>query len=182
MADQSKRRPWIPAWALAIAIGLLVLAGYSTWRTVQIARELADLQARAAQEQLRSQALAAARQPYQQGLRIVDATDTSKWMLVGTNPSRPPITVYWNSKMGLVLVADHLPAVNAGRTLQLWSAPRKDAASSVAIFRPDESGRLFVVSPSNAASNSPQALLVTEEPDGGSLRPTSHAEWTQTQP
>jgi hypothetical protein len=182
LAHQSHRNAWIPAWALAISALLLGVAGYTAWRMGQIAREFADLRTRAAQEQLRSQALGAAQQPYQQGLRIVEATDTSKLILAGTNPNRPPVTVYWNSKMGLVLVADHLPAINAGRTLQLWSAPRKGAVSSVAIFRPDESGRLFVVSPSNAASNSPQALLVTEEPAGGSLRPTSPAEWTQTQP
>jgi hypothetical protein len=172
LADQSHRNAWIPAWALAIAALLLGVAGYTAWRMEQIAREFADLRTRAAQEQLRSQALGHAQQPYQQGLRIVETRDTSKLVLAGTNSARPPITVYWNSKMGLVLAADHLPAVNAGRTLQLWSAPRKGAAGSVAIFRPDESGRLFVVLPPYAASNSPEALLVTEEPAGGSLEPT----------
>jgi len=178
LADRSNRGSWIPAWVLAVAIALLAVAGYSTWRMMQIARELADLQARAAQEQLRSQALGAARQPYQQGLRIVAATDTSKWILAGTNPSRPPITVYWNGKMGVVLVADRLPGVNANRSLQLWTAPRKKPVVSVAIFRPDESGRLFVVLPPNPALNSPETLLVTEEPTGGSPRPTMPAQWT----
>lgn len=180
MTDQSKRSVWIPNWALAIAIALLAVAVYSTWRMMQIARELPDLQARAAQEQLRSQALGAARQPYQQGLRIVEAADTSKFVVTGTNSTRPSITVYWNSKMGLALVADRLPGVNADRTLQLWIAPRKGTAVSVATFRPDESGRLFVVLPPNAASNAPETLLVTEEPAGGSPHPTMPAEWTAT--
>lgn len=179
MTAQSKRSAWIPAWALAIAVALLALAGYSTWRMVQIAHDLGDLQARAAQEELRRQALGAARQPFEQGLRIVEAADTSKFVLAGTNPSRPPITIYWNAKLGLVLVADRLPGVNAGRTLQLWLAPQKKPAVSVAIFRPDDGGRLFVVLPPDAALNSTEALQITEQPAGGSPRPTMPAEWIE---
>jgi hypothetical protein len=183
VTDLSKRRSsrprsWIPLWVLLVAAVLVAHLAFTTWRLQAQRRDLADLAQRAAQEQLRAQALDAERQPYQQGLRIVAAKDTVKLSLAGARPEMPAITAYWNAKMGLLLVADRLPSPANGRTLQLWFAPLKSAPLSIGALRPDQNGRLFAVFPPNAAVGPLGRLNVTEEPAGGSVRPTPPVQWT----
>jgi len=177
MPGESQSRKWFPAWALAAAAALVLFAAYTTWEMRRANREMASLQQRAAQELRRSEALASDRRPYLEGLKIVAAPGTTKFALASKNSTLPAITAYWNPKMGLVLAAENLPAVADGRTMQLWIQPREAKPVSVAVFRPDENGRLFVVIPLKEAMKTGNALIINEEPAGGSPRPTSAPEW-----
>jgi hypothetical protein len=179
MPGGSQSRKWLPNWALAAAAALLLFAAYTAWQMQRANREMASLQQRAAQELRRSEALASESQPYVEGLRIVAAQDTAKLALASKKPGWPAITAYWNPRMGLVLAAEKLPAVAQGRAMQLWLLPRGASPASLAIFRPDNNGSIFVVIPlKQAALKEADELIITEEPAVGSSRPTSPPQWT----
>lgn len=177
MPGESQSRKWIPTWALVVAAALVLFAAYTTRQTQRADREMAALQQRGAQELQRSQAIASDRQSYLEGLKIVAAQDTTKFALASKNSTWTPITAYWNPKMGLVLAAENLPAVAEGRTMQLWMLPHEAKPVSLAVFRPDENGRLFVVIPLKETMKTADALIINEEPAGGSPQPTSASEW-----
>jgi hypothetical protein len=178
MPGESQSRKWFPAWALVAAAALILFAAYTTWEMRRADREMLSLQQRAAQELRRSQALASDRRPYLEGLKIVAAPGTTKFALASKNSTWPAITAYWNPKMGLVLAAENLPAVADGRAMQLWIQSREAKPVSLAVFRPDENGRLFVVIPLQEAMNTGGALIINEGPAGGSPHPTSPPQWT----
>jgi len=174
---ESHLRTWIPAWALAGAAVLVLFAVYTAWQSMAAEREIQDLQSRAAEEQQRDHQLQAERLPYLAGLKIVAASDTTKFYLASKNPTWPPVTAYWNGKMGLVLAAENLPAVADGRTLELWMLPRNAKPIALAVFRPDANGRVFLVLPLQEQLAAAEALMIDEEPAAGSRQPTSPSEW-----
>jgi hypothetical protein len=174
----SPPRPFqIPPWLLAAACGLLVFAAYTAWQDLRAGRDLAALKSRADLEQQRSQALGSEQQQYLPALRIVAAPDTQALALASKNSTWPPITVYWNLKMGMVVAAEKLPAIPANRTLQFWILPREGRPLGITTFRPDENGRVFLAVQPNDAMRTAEALIVNEEPSGGSPQPTSPSEW-----
>jgi hypothetical protein len=75
----------------------------------------------------------------------------------------------------LVFNAARLPALSAGRAYQLWvirgHAP---AIVSAGVFSPDASGRGTVQFEDPSLLRDIRALAVTEEPKGGSTKPTGH--------
>jgi anti-sigma-K factor RskA len=180
-SNTPERKAQITAWVSIAAAALLIFTGYTTWRMAQSERELAVLAARAAREQGRSRALESEQQRYQQALAIVAAANTRHMQLLAMKkaaPPVPPVTAYWNPQMGLVLAADSLPAVPAGRTLQVWIIPRQGAPVSVGISRPDASGQMLMLIPPSAVMTTAQSLTITEEPAGGSPQPTAEPEWS----
>ena len=78
----------------------------------------------------------------------------------------------WNRRRGVVVVtASALPAPAAGRTYQLWGIARGGVPQSLGVFRPDADGSVRAVLrvPPAAAM---ELAAVTDEPAGGSARPT----------
>lgn len=71
----------------------------------------------------------------------------------------------------VALVGLHnLASPSAGRTLELWVIDRKGKPRPAAIFRPDADGTKLLIVPQNVAGDT---LAVTDEPEGGSLLPTT---------
>ena len=62
--------------------------------------------------------------------------------------------------------------------MQLWLRPRGAKPAGLALFRPDENGRLFAVIQIKQTINTADELIITEEPAVGSARPTSPPQWT----
>lgn len=174
---KTPQRAWIPAWAWAAAAALVLFAGYTTFQMRQFSREVAALERQGAQEEQRSRALDSERERYLQALNIIGATSTRHLQLKPGTAAMPPMTAYWNPQMGLVLAADKMPAVQPGRTLQLWVVPQQGAPVSVGIFRPNSAGQVLMVMPPANAMLMAKALAISEEPAGGSPQPTSTPTW-----
>jgi anti-sigma-K factor RskA len=69
------------------------------------------------------------------------------------------------------LVADHLPRPGNGRVYQVWLKPAgRDPQPTESLFVPRADGNATVAVPPEAEQM--DAVLVTEEPDGGSPQPT----------
>ncbi len=80
--------------------------------------------------------------------------------------------VYMSPKRGMVLLAEHLPALAAGKTYQLWVVT-KQAPVSVGVFTVSADGSASGVMPLTAeATLNPVAVAVTIEPEGGVPAPT----------
>ncbi len=84
----------------------------------------------------------------------------------------PRMQLFWNHRRGvLVLSAHNLPPAPAGRVYQLWGIPEDGAPVSLGTFNTGADGSTTAVL---AVPDAPLAVsAVTEEPQGGSLQPTS---------
>ena len=89
----------------------------------------------------------------------------------------PLIHAYLHPNMVVAITADQMPAMPAARTLQLWFIPENGQPLSAAIFRPDSQGQVALIAPINMPMYEIAALAVSEEPAGGSARPTTAPGW-----
>jgi anti-sigma-K factor RskA len=174
---EAPSRTWIPAWAWAAAVILILFSGYTTWQMRQFQREVADLERQGATEKQRAAALDSERERYLQALNIMAAAATKRMQLKPGKTAMPPVNAYWNPAMGLVLSAEKMPNMPPDRTLQLWVVPKQGMPISVGIFRPNSDGQVMMVMPPAEAMNMAKALAISEEPAGGSPQPTSTPEW-----
>ena len=79
--------------------------------------------------------------------------------------------VFVSPGQGIVLIAAHLPKLDANRTFELWVIPAKGNPIPAGTFRSGADATAFYVRPGpvdNAA-----AVAVTVEPEGGSPQPTT---------
>ncbi len=162
--------PWYAAAAcLALAAGLG--AGWARERQVRLAereRALGTLQELAARVRRRGALVDRARDSL---LAVVTAPDARTARLAV--PGEPAAArLIWSPGQGAVLLtASAMPRPHAGRTYQLWGIAKGGQPQSLGTFTPEENGRVQVVLhvPPEAEM---QVAAVTEEPDGGSPRPT----------
>jgi len=176
--NDSPKRPMFPAWAWAAAVALAVITGVSVRQmqvdTSQLVRlrhqmEAAQAQNRALQDQLELGRMVTS---------VMLAPDSRAFRLMPANPILPPLHAYLHPQMGIALTAEQVREPPNGRTLQLWCVPRKGDALSVAIFRPSAGGAVEVLAPLKIPLEEVAALIVTEEPAGGSPQPGGSPAWS----
>jgi anti-sigma-K factor RskA len=96
------------------------------------------------------------------------------------NKDMAKLQATWHAELGLVLSGQMLPMPSGNRTLQLWLIPKTPSAKPVPslTLRPDSNGKfdLLIANPPHSMDGT-KALAITEEPEGGSLRPTSTPIW-----
>ena len=185
MRNDENPRP-IPRWVWVLAVALIVLAAVTAWQAQRFAGDLGVLRLRVQEERARGVALESEQARYQQALNIVAASATKEIKLKpaasssggASKDDAPALSAYWNPQMGLVLSADNIAQPALGRVLQLWIAPSSGAPVSAGIFRPNASGQVLLVAPALAAMTSAKALMVTDEPTGGSPQPTTAPKWS----
>ena len=172
------RRGWVPAWAWAGAVALVLLTLFSVRETRRLEGELAALQAQIQESRSRNVALEADRKLYENALAILSASGTKEMNLKpsGQTPL-PEVHAYWNAQLGLVVAGHQVPLPAADRTFQLWVVPKKGNPISVGIFRPDPRGQVLVVSKPEADFTAAAALAITDEPAGGRPQPTTKPLW-----
>lgn len=106
-------------------------------------------------------------------LAVMNAPDVVKVDLQG-QPDAPGSSarVFMSRTNGLVLTAEHLPALAAGKTYQLWVVT-KQSPVSIGVFtvQPDGSVNGMMSLTADATLN-PVAVAVTIEPEGGVPSPT----------
>jgi len=176
----SPTRPTVPFWIWAAVAAALLFAFYNAYEgrvtttTIQQTRDALEKQIQLQQESARE--LAVARR---EALILTDPKSLKIAMPAGKN-DLPVLHATWNSELGLVVSGQKLQMPSGNRTLQLWLIPKAPGAKPIpsSTLRPDGDGKvdLLVASPPDSPSAT-KALAITDEPEGGSPRPTTSPIW-----
>ena len=154
-----------PALALASLILVMVAATLRT-ENQDLRRRIAELQASAAlqeSEAARARAI----------VEVLTAPDTMMVSLVaGSAQPVPQGTAFYHPRKGLFFCAANLPALDSGRTYQLWLVPMEGNPISAGTFVADAKGDGEVMLPPIPQGVTPKAFAVTDEPAGGVPQPT----------
>ena len=162
------RRPW---WSLVpsfVAV-LLALFGIMLWR------ENVSLRQRLETSQQQTQAREADLQQARLVLDVLTSPDSTHFALVSTKAQPVPEgrASYMQKTGTLVFTAQHLEALPAQKTYQLWLIPANGSAPMpFGMFKPDEHGNASLVMPNIEKNATPKMFAVTIEPEGGSQTPT----------
>lgn len=90
-----------------------------------------------------------------------------------TGDAEPSLRLVWNRDRELLLVAaQNLPALQPGRTYQLWGLRGTDAPVSLGTFDSDADGSALLTLGSVTAADY-ELSAITDEPAGGSAGPTT---------
>jgi len=162
---QPSRLPWNLAW---IGLSACLVAGlvYTGMERQAAQSELA--QAQAALEQTRTT------------LELREATldflrrPETRLLKSGTAEERQPVAkVFVNGARGVLLVASNLPALEAGRTYEMWVVPKVGGPRPSGLFKPQTDGSAIHLQPGAVNLSDAAAIALSVEPEGGSPAPTT---------
>jgi hypothetical protein len=174
------RKSAIPFWAWGAVAAVLLFSLYNAYEARSL-REIIHRTQITLQEQIELQQesakqLALARR---EAVILTDPKSVKIVMLAGKN-DLPVLQATWHQELGLVISGQELPIPSGNRTLQLWLIPKVPGAKPIPslTLRPDANGKfdLLVANPPDSPSGT-KALALTEEPEGGSLQPTTTPIW-----
>ena len=173
-------RTGIPFWMWAGVAALIVLSLYSALEAGRLRVEIHDANESAAailreRQQLQEQLALAKREAM-----IVSDPGSMKIPLAGQDPQAPQLEAKWHSQLGICVMGHNVPMPPANRVLQLWLIPKTPGAKPMPsmTLRPDRDGKLvLLVSNPPEPMSETKALAITEEPEGGSLQPTTAPRW-----
>lgn len=165
----------VTPWLLAAAATLMAVTASLGWWSAR--GEVTRLQAMVATLESGRNALLNARADLEReqserdrAAAILSANDVQQVSLQGVAPADAArARVYVSASRGMVMAAEGLPELPAGRTYQLWAIVGSTPVSA-GTFTRDSSGLARLVSASRVES--PAALAVTVEPAGGVPAPT----------
>ena len=165
-------------WAAVAAVVLFALYNFREAQSTRVAirqtqaalEEQVELQKKAARE------LALARR---EALILTDPHSV-RIPMPADKTGLPELRAMWHAGLGIVISGEELTPPSGNRTLQLWLIPKTTGAKPLPSLtvRPDSDGRfhLLVENPPDAQLDT-KALAITEEPEGGSLQPTTAPIW-----
>jgi len=164
--SRSRGAAWM-GWIAAAAV-LVVAAG--------LGFQVSLLKARLHERGSRIASLEASKSRAEQVVEVLTAPASQRVLLTGTKT--PPVptgrVVYLPSQGGLILQANNLAPIPAGKTYELWVIPANGSAPIPAgLFRPDAAGNGSVVLPSIPSGINAKAFGVTLEDAAGSKTPTA---------
>jgi anti-sigma-K factor RskA len=173
-------RSTIPLWMWSAVAAAVLFAFYNTYEARSLLGRLRKTQETlAAQVKLQeesSRQLALARR---EALILTDPKSMSISM-PAQDKHFPLLRAAWHRELGMVVSGQKLPLPSGNRTLQLWLIPKAPGAKPVPslTLRPDADGKfdLLVANPPDSPENT-KNLAITEEPEGGSLQPTTTPIW-----
>lgn len=165
-APRSRPGAWVGWLAAAAALIVAIALGF----------EVTSLRARVQESDNKLAALQASESREKQMAELLTAPAAQKVVL--TAPKTPPAptgrVVYLASHGGLILQANNLAPIPAGKTYELWVIPADGSAPIPAgLFRPDVAGNGSVVLPQIPQGVKAKAFGVTLEDAAGSKTPTA---------
>jgi hypothetical protein len=178
---EDRARRGAPRWLWAAAAALLVFAGWAGFDRARLRGEVEELAAerdrlaqRASQldQQLALTQAEAARMA--QALQVVAAPGARAIALAGLDPAPGASgrTFVDPESRRAIFYASNLPALEPGKTYQLWFIPEGQAPVSAGVFGVDERGAASVPVEGVAPVDRIQLWAVTVEPAGGVPAPT----------
>jgi hypothetical protein len=168
----------IPLWAWVAAAAVVLFFAVTLWQARQWQQQLAATREEFRRAQAERARLEAQRREMEEIFAIVAAPATRQVILSG-GAGAPAVKAYWNEERGVVLSAQNMPVLAAGRTFQLWVVPKKGNPVSAGIFRPDAAGNLLQLmrAERRIGVKDVAALTISEEPAGGNTQPTTKPGW-----
>jgi hypothetical protein len=169
----------IPLWVWVATLVALIFFALTLWQAQKLQRQLTELQVQMRLEQGRKETLAAQRQEMDQIRALLAAPETRAVQVKPVSGEIPFFKIFWNEGIGLLATAQDVPAIPAGRVLQLWIVPKKGSPISAGIFQPEANGTVLkrMRPAAHIRVKDAAALTVTVEPAGGSPQPTSEPRW-----
>jgi len=174
----ASRLAWLAAAAgilVAVATGLFAYyerKASTTWHeaATRASDEVRQLRAELARVRLDARQLANA-------MEVLSAPDLARVDLASTTPAAPSGRAFVSRSRGLLVSAAHLPALQPGRTYQLWLVLPQRPPIGAGVFGVNTNGSGIVVPPPSlnatlSAAND-MTFAVTNEPAGGSPAPTT---------
>jgi hypothetical protein len=143
-------------WGLALAFAASLILGFVAWNSERTARLTAAVE------------LARLREIQQ----ILQAPGT-KQVTFGPQPAEPHGSIFVHAKLGMILIAESLPAAPAGWTYESWVLPKDGSAPiPVEAFRAP-GGRGISLLRNTLPVDQTKAIAVSLEPDNvPALKPT----------
>jgi len=158
-----ERAGWVWVAALAAACSLLVTLWLSLEKRTTD-RELAD--ARRTLQQSVSE-----RDRLEQAFSFLNQPETRQVNFGQGQPAPPRGNFFLNPRMGVLLIASNLPALQPGKAYELWVIPKGGAPRPAGLFQSGPQGTATHILAGAVDSN--VTLAVTVEPEAGSPAPTS---------
>jgi len=160
--------PWLAAAAaVVIALGI----GWQASRE-RVGRHVAERYQADAESRVTALRTELASRDSLLGVVLSPAAATAKLAASGQAPSMQ--LVWHRAARMIVLSAADLPPAKSGRTYQLWGLDAAGTAHSLGTFNTQPDGHvMMVMKPSPEMMSTIRVSAVTEEPMGGSPRPTS---------
>ncbi len=177
MRDTATKRPSFPNWAWAAAVVLALMTGYAVRQMSVQTAQLGDLRKQMRVAELQNRALQIQLELNREVASVMIDPESKALLLTAKDKNLPAIHAYLHPHNGVAFTADSLPPVPSSRTMQLWVVPKQGIPVSIAIFRPDAQGQVVMLAPVNVPVDGIAALNVTDEPAGGSPRPTTMPTW-----
>jgi anti-sigma-K factor RskA len=173
-------KPAIPVWMWAGVAALFLFSVFSARNVEELRNEIRTTNKRAAAILKQRQDLEAQLESAKREAVILTDPASVNITLASTDPNTPQLEAKWHSSLGIVLTGQKIPAPSGNRVLQLWLIPKAPGGKPIPslTLRPDAEGKFVLL-----VSNPPgimietKALAITEEPEGGSLQPTTAPRW-----
>ena len=164
-------------WAATVAA--IVIFAATLWQAKKLRGQLTELQVQMQLEKGRKETLEAQRREMEQVRALLAAPETRAVHVKPASEENMLFKIFWNEEIGLLVTAQDVPAIPAGRVLQLWIVPKKGSPISGGVFRPEANGTVLKLTRPAAPIRMKDidALTITVEPAGGSPRPTSDPHW-----
>ncbi len=170
----------IPFWMWAGVAALLLLTLYSAWDARRLQRDIQAANERATAILQQRKELEAQLRLAKREARILTDPNSKKIMLPPKDSLMPQLEAMWHPELGLCVMGQKVPMPANKRVFQLWLIPKTPGSKPMPMqtLWPDADGKMV-----RLVENTPEpmwntkAIAITEEPEGGSLQPTSEPMW-----
>jgi hypothetical protein len=170
----------VPLWFWAAAAVLFFFMVLEVWDARMLREEMRTVNEHANAEMQKRQQLQQEVALLRREQNILSDPTSVKIPLTGQNAQLPKMQATWNNELGIILCGQMIPTLADGRVLQLWLIPKSAGTKPVPSVtgRLDADGQFFLIAPNPPeALRETQALVITEEPAGGSEKPTTAPKW-----